>query len=211
MKKLGRHHTRVSVEAPVRKPKQVRGQMKAFSPADVTNIEQRLQENGSLVDIRDLALFRVAIDTMLRGSDVIALTVGTVQPRADAPLVEEFWWSQRKTARAVQCHLSERTRTALGAWLAAFWDAYTPNDRVFNISDRQFRNRIKLLAGYAGHDPRLYSGHSTRRTLPKQIYAQERNLAAARLLLGHTSIGATAEYLGVEREDAKEAWKRNVL
>lgn len=188
-----------------------RGQMKAFSATEVRQMDNLLRAERTLVALRDRALLWVALDTMLRGSDVVRLKVRDVKPAASAPVVEEFTLQQRKTRQNVYCRLSPTAQEALGAWLAQFWDEYTPDDPLFNIGPRRFRDIIKALAARIGLDPTRYSGHSTRRTRPKLIYAQEKNLGAIRVLLGHNSLGATAVYLGIEQEDATEAWKRAEL
>lgn len=53
-----------------------------------------------------------------------------------------------------------------------------------------------------GLDSSLYGTHSLRRTKASLIYAQTKNLRAIQLLLGHTKLDSTIQYLGVELEDA---------
>jgi integrase len=212
VRKLTRHDRSVAViiaSPGPQKPRNPRGRVKPFSAQEVSQIDNYLLRDTSLIARRDRALFWVAVDTMLRGSDLVRLTVGHVKPGARKNIVEEFWFSQRKTNKNVYCQLSPKAQGVLAAWIDSFWEHYTPQDRLFNISDRQFRAIIKKLAEAIGLDPKRYSGHSTRRTRPTLIYAQERNLAAIRILLGHSSLGATAAYLGIEQEDAATAW-RNV-
>lgn len=47
-----------------------------------------------------------------------------------------------------------------------------------------------------------YGTHSLRRTKASIIYKATGNLRAVQLLLGHTNIGSTVRYLGVDVEDA---------
>ena len=54
------------------------GKKGAFTPAQVKRIRQVLMGRG-VSGLRDLALFQVAIDTMLHGSDLFNLTVKDVQ------------------------------------------------------------------------------------------------------------------------------------
>jgi hypothetical protein len=64
---------------------------------------------------RDLALFNLAIDSKLRGCDVIALKVEDVAPNgycADRATVR-----QRKTRRPVRFELTEQTRQAVDAYI----------------------------------------------------------------------------------------------
>jgi site-specific recombinase XerC len=44
--------------------------------------------------------------------------------------------------------------------------------------------------------------HSMRRTKAAQIYRKTGNLRAVQLLLGHTKLESTVQYLGIEVDDA---------
>lgn len=180
----------------------VRGQSEAFTPAEVALIEHFLINSRCPLAMRDFALFRLAIDTMLRGSDLIRLTVGDLTPGNSRPeVLTSFWLKQKKTGAPIRCELTRKTCAALHTYLMRR-ECLDPKELLFGISDRQYRNIIKKLALMIRLDPRRYSGHSTRRTKSKEIYAQTKNLAAVRVLLGHKSLGATAAYLGIDQEDA---------
>src|SRR5918994_2374067 len=79
---------------------------------EIWAIRIRLQIAGRA---RDLALFNLAIDSKLRGCDLVALRVddvlvgGRVRPRATV--------RQRKTGRPVQFELIEQTRDAVTRWI----------------------------------------------------------------------------------------------
>jgi len=60
---------------------------------------------------RDLALFNLAIDSKLRGCDLVALGVDDVAPNGYA--VDRATVRQRKTGRSVRFELTELTRQAL--------------------------------------------------------------------------------------------------
>lgn len=53
-----------------------------------------------------------------------------------------------------------------------------------------------------GVDITQYGIHSLRRTKASLIYAKTKNLRAIQLLLGHSKLQSTIEYLCVEIEDA---------
>ncbi|KJC40279.1 integrase, partial [Bradyrhizobium sp. LTSP857] len=77
-------------------------------PKHVWSIRTKLQVEGRT---RDLAMFNVAIDSKLRGCDVVALKVDDVAPggySADRATVR-----QRKTGRPVKFELTESTRQAI--------------------------------------------------------------------------------------------------
>jgi integrase len=64
---------------------------------------------------RDLALFNLAIDSKLRGCDLVALRVDDVAPNGYA--VDRANVRQRKTGRPVRFELTEVTRHALDDYL----------------------------------------------------------------------------------------------
>ena len=66
---------------------------------------------------RELALFNLAIDSKLRGCDLVGLHVRDVlQGSHVAPRAIVM---QKKTQRPVQFEITEQTRDAVGAWIAA--------------------------------------------------------------------------------------------
>lgn len=88
------------------------GAKRALKPPQVWAIRFWLDHQGRL---RDRALFDFAIDSKLRGSDVVKVKIGDLvsggRIRARAVVV------QRKTKRPVQFELMEAARTSLLAWL----------------------------------------------------------------------------------------------
>lgn len=213
MKSRAVHPKKTSVtkrSTAIKEPAKARGQMKAFTRAEVVLIDELLLRRGSRRAVRDRALFAVAVDTMLRGSDMIRIRVGNVKPSARAEVVGDFVLRQKKTDERICCNLTRATQIKLEYWLAAGWEArpYCADDYVFAICDRQYRTIIKNLAEMIGLDPARYSGHSTRRTMSTRIYNQTKNLGAVRVLLGHASLGSTAAYLGIEQADATAVWEQ---
>jgi hypothetical protein len=81
------------------------GQKPPLKPREGWSIRTRLQVSGAE---RDLALFNLAIDSKLRGCDLVTITVGDValsgSVRDRAVIV------QKKTGRPVQFELTEQTR-----------------------------------------------------------------------------------------------------
>ena len=83
-----------------------------LKPKDVWAIRVRLQLEHRA---RDLALFNLAIDSELRGCDLVRLQVedvcagGRVRDRATV--------IQKKTGRSVQFEITEQTRASIQAWL----------------------------------------------------------------------------------------------
>jgi len=172
-------------------------------PKHVWSIRTKLQALGRT---RDLAIFNLAIDSKLRGCDVVALKVEDVAPRGYA--LERATVRQRKTGRSVRFELSEQTRQAVEDYLRAvnkkpgnFLFSARPGSRRC-ISTRQYARLVARWVTMTGLDPTLYGTHSLRRTKATLIYRRTGNLRAVQLLLGHTKIESTVRYLGVEVDDA---------
>jgi integrase len=66
---------------------------------------------------RDLAMFNLAIDSKLRGCDVVALRVEDVAPNGYT--LARATVRQRKTGRSVRFELTEQTREAVDDYLKA--------------------------------------------------------------------------------------------
>lgn len=88
------------------------GQKRPLKPKDVWTIRVRLPFERHT---RDLALFNLAIDSKLRGCDLVRLQVSDVcvggRVRERAVIV------QKKTGRPVQFELTEQTRQSVQEWL----------------------------------------------------------------------------------------------
>ena len=192
---MKKRQRKTAQKAPVK-----RGQMRPFTLDQVGMLETLLRQDESSTSVRDLALLRVGIDSMLRSSDVVALTLRDIRPNGE--VAASFQIKQTKTSKAVACDLSEKTQAALTAWLALNPEM-TPSDRVFAITTRQHQRIVKTWCELLKLDPALYSTHSIRRTKAAFIYAKTKNLAAVKELLGHATAAATGVYLGVTNEDAR--------
>src|SRR5262245_33221518 len=83
-----------------------------LSPKHVWAIRTRLQ---LMKRPRDLALFNLAIDSKLRGCDLVGLRVADVAPHGCA--VDRASVKQRKTGRPVRFELTEPTRQSLDDYL----------------------------------------------------------------------------------------------
>ena len=73
-----------------------------------------------------------------------------------------------------------------------------------HISTRRYAELLKSWVASIGLDPAAYGVHSLRRTKATLIYRRTKNLRAVQLLLGHTKLESTVQYLGIELDDALE-------
>jgi integrase len=165
-------------------------------------IRTRLQIEQQL---RDLALFNLAIDSKLRGCDVVAIRVDDVAPNGHA--IARATVRQKKTGRPVRFDLTEQTRQAVNEYLVA--SGRKAGDYLFgsrrselSMTTRQYARLLSEWLSAIGLDPRVYGTHSLRRTKATLIYRRTGNLRAVQLLLGHTKIESTVRYLGMDVDDA---------
>ena len=83
-------------------------------PKDVWSIRTKLQIEGR---VRDLAMFNLAIDSKLRGCDVVAIRVEDVA--AGGYTADRATVRQKKTGHPVRFELGEQTRQAIDDYLKA--------------------------------------------------------------------------------------------
>ncbi len=179
------------------------GPKQPLQPKHVWAIRTRLQLD---MRIRDLALFNLAIDSKLRGCDVVSLRVDDVAPHGYA--LERATVRQRKTGRPVKFEITEQTRQAIDEYLEAA--RKKPGEFLFtgrrgkhrNLTTRQYARLVSQWIASVGLDASLFGTHSLRRTKATLIYRRTGNLRAVQLFLGHTKIESTVRYLGIEVDDA---------
>lgn len=151
-------------------------------------------------------MFNLAIDSKLRGCDVVAIKVEDIAPNGYT--IDRATVRQKKTGRPVKFELTDQTRQALDDYLKA--TGKKPGDSLFTsrrangrgLTARQYGRLVSGWVASIGLDPRIYSTHSLRRTKVTLIYRRTGNLRAVQLLLGHTKIESTVRYLGIEVDDA---------
>jgi len=172
-------------------------------PKHVWSIRTKLQVEGQT---RDLAMFNLAIDSKLRGCDVVSLKVEDVAPHGHA--VERGTVRQKKTGQPVRFEMTEQTREAVDNHITAA--NKKPGQFLFGgrrgqnlpITMRQYSRLVGQWIASIGLDPSFFGTHSLHRTKAILIYRRTGNLRAVQLLLGHRKIESTVRYLGIEVDDA---------
>ena len=142
---------------------QLIGAKPPLRPKHVWSIRTRLMLEGRILD---LALFNLAIDSKLRGCDVVAVRVEDVAPNGYT--MDRATVRQKKTGRPVKFELTDQTRQAIDEYLKAA--RKKPGDFLFT-GRRGFghcmttRQCARLLSGWItgiGLDPKLFGTHSLR-------------------------------------------------
>ena len=181
------------------------GQKAPLKLKDIWAIRIRLQMDNRL---RDLALFNLAIDSKLRGCDLVKLRLSDIAHGGQ--IARRAIVLQQKTQRPVQFELTDQTRESVSRWVeyarlhASDYLFKSRIKRSAHITTRQYARIVDSWVAGIGLDPTAYGTHSLRRTKASMIYRRTRNLRAVQILLGHTKLESTVRYLGIEVDDALE-------
>lgn len=177
------------------------GQKPPLKLREIWAIRMRLQMASN---IRELAMFNLAIDSKLRACDLARLQVQDI--RHGSHVATRATVMQQKTQRPVQFEITEQTRESLEAWIEA--RGLKAADFLFpsrlHTSPRQYARIVHRWIASIGLDDTAYGTHTMRRTKASLIYCRTKNLRAVQLLLGHTKLESTVRYLGIEVDDALE-------
>jgi site-specific recombinase XerC len=179
------------------------GAKRAFKVKQIWAIRFHLDHERRL---RDRALLDLAIDSKLRGCDLVKLKIGDIVSGGAIKLRAIV--IQQKTGKPVQFEIMEPARSSVLAWLerrgGTLDDFVFPSrcDHARHLSTRQYARLVDEWVRAIGLRPEDYGTHSLRRTKASLIYKQTGNLRAVQILLGHTKIETTVRYLGVDVEDA---------
>ena len=156
---------------------------------------------------RDLALFNLAIDSKLRGCDVVAVRVDDVAPSGYA--MDRATIRQKKTGRPVRFEVTDQARQALDDYLRL--TGRKPGQFLFagrgdkgGLTTRQYARLVQEWVASIGLDPTKFGTHSLRRTKAVLMWRRTGNLRAVQILLRHSKIESTVRYLGIEVDDAIE-------
>src|SRR5436309_3904012 len=130
-------------------------------PKHVWSIRTKLQMEGRT---RDLAMFNLAIDSKLRGCDVVAIRVEDVA--AGGYTADRATVRQKKTGRPVRFELTEQTRQAVDDYIKAA--GKKPGEFLFNgrgdhtrcMTTRQYARFVSSWVATIGLYPHFFGTQS---------------------------------------------------
>jgi integrase len=195
---LRRKKKSVSKRGPWNKGKVI-GRKLPLSLRQIRSIRVRLK---SARQIRELALFNLAIDSNLNACDLVQLRVRDVAK--GRRILSRTTIAQLESRRAIHFEISDETRDSVAAWIAH--EKLKSDKDLFpsrlsespHLSTRQFARLVASWVGSIGLHPGAYGTQSLRRTKAALIYRRSRSLLAAQLFLGHTRLRSTARFLGID-------------
>ena len=163
------------------------GTKRTLKPRQVWAIRYFLDRHGR---VRDRALFDLAVDSKLRGCDVVKVKIGEIV--AGGEIRNRAIVVQRKTGKPVQFELMQDARASLLGWLerreGSLDDYVFPSriDHANHLSTRQYARLVDEWVVGTGLRREDYGTHSLRRTKAAIIYKATGKLRAVQILLGHT-------------------------
>ena len=184
------------------------GPREHLTRAQIGRITQHLKQVG---DLHDLCLFTIAIDTMLRASDLLALKVSDVV-HGDGTIRDRFILRQKKTRQPVKPTLTLASQEVLAKWIEA--DGKAQSNYLFTRqkgADRPpitvgfYRFLIKSWCEAVQIDSELISAHSLRRSKAVFMFDCGVSVELIGRLLGHRSSASTIHYLGIDDAKAQAA------
>jgi len=156
---------------------------------------------------RNTLLFIMGINTALRVSDLLSLTVGDVRDDKGR-LLRAIKLKEQKTGKTKEFPLNEAVVKTLKVYLddRFSWRSPSPGEPLFvslkggRALDRRQAWRILNEAGKAiGLDK--IGTHTLRKTFGYHVFQRSGgNLALVQKLLNHSSSGDTLRYIGIDRE-----------
>ena len=164
----------------------------------INAIDRKLK---SAMNLRDLILFNLAVESSLGASDLVRLQLKDIAKKGEVR--SQVTLLSTQTNHAVQFEISESTRKLIGLWIAE--KNLKPSSYLFSsrindsphISARQYARIVSEWIVLIGLDPKDYSAQSLRRSKPMMIYRKTKNLDAAMTQLGHARLRSTVRFLGI--------------
>ena len=207
-------HLRVVPEKPRNPNHPKKGDCIRVDPIrDVQDIERiKAMLSGRL---RDLLLFTLGINTNLRASDIVALTVGQV--RGLKPM-EELELRERKTGKMRRISINETVIGAVEAYLATLPGDVTDTAPLFasqrcggrpltvpsvNRMVKGWCRTIKLKGNYGSHSLRKTWGYHQRVTFGVDI-------PSLMVCFNHSTQRQTLDYLCVQPEEVKKVYSHQL-
>jgi integrase len=156
--------------------------------------------------VRDLLLFVMGINTALRVSDLLTLTVGDV--RDNNGVFRNFVrMKEAKTGKIKEFPLNAAVLKVLKQYVRSGMD----DDRFLFLSAKggalsrvQAYRILNEAAQRVGLD--AIGTHTLRKTFGYHTYRQTKNLGLVQKLLNHSSSVDTLRYIGIEQEDMDAAY-----
>ncbi len=156
---------------------------------------------------RDLVMFSVQLDSLLRSSDLLKLKVKDLIDK-NGKVKKQIQIKQQKTRDNHVVRLQADTQKYLVEYVSETvknGDDYLFTTRLNNGKPMSYNGHAKTVKKWTdmlGLDTDQFNTHSIRRTKSSIIFKLTNNIEVARQLLGHRSVASTSAYLNISKTDA---------
>ena len=188
---------------PIRKIKTPRLDVQPIEPVGLDDVEKliRICNDGSVLSLRDKAIFMFLLDTGLRAFELCAmdiedldLTIGQVIIRKGKGGKPRMVWFGKKTRKAIRSYLRERSDKCQAVWI-------TNNEtRLTYWGLNQMLRRRSVEAGI--DKPGL---HDFRRAFALNCLRGGMDVYSLQKLMGHSDLQVLRRYLAQTDNDVREA------
>jgi len=183
------------------------------SPLNLQHIRSIRSRLNAAKQVRELALFNLAIDSSLSASDLVQLRVGDIS--RGRRILAKVSITTSSSGRPISFAISPETRNAVAAWIehqelkAGEYLFPTRLHASPYLSVRQYGRLVEAWVSSIGLDPRNYGTQSLRRTKPVLLYRKTKDLAAVQTLLGHSRLRSTARFFDIPWEGMPKRSKKH--
>lgn len=152
--------------------------------------------------MRDLLLFVIGINSGLRISDIIPLTVADVRDKSHITITEQ------KTGKNKKFPLTDTVKELLTPYIAGMSD----NEYIFKSRQgksyitRQQAYKILNDACHAVGINEEIGTHTLRKTFGYHHYKQNKDIALLQKIFNHSSASVTLRYIGIDQDTIDESY-----
>ena len=175
---------------------------------DIKAIKKLLADNP-----RDLAIFTIGINTKLRASDLVAITVGMVRHLQPG---DHFSIREQKTSKHNSITINNAVYTVVQALLATMPDT-TDDQPLFQSRKGKAALTVptinKLVKGWCSQINLTgnYGSHTLRKTFGYMHRTQfGTDIPTLMQMFGHATQRQTLQYLGIQAAEIKEAYMKEL-
>lgn len=200
--------------ARVGRPREPETIIKPFSPEQLQTL-LKLTENGSAQAVRDRALLLVLLDTGIRVSEFVGLTLDRTHLQDEHPWLE-ISWQTSKGKKAREVGLGRLAAQALRRYLRVARHPRNPSNQAVWIGRNGepltisgVGQAMKELGKMAGITDVRVSPHTLRHTYAAQFLKSGGDVYALSRSLGHSSVAVTERYVASLRSrDVRQRQQR---
>ncbi|MDR2179138.1 MAG: site-specific integrase [Synergistaceae bacterium] len=169
-------------------------------PKKIIAMRELLREENP----RDEVLFILGINTALRISDLLSLTLSDVTD-ISGKISEEISMKEQKTGKVRSFPLNRVVRESLADWLprleANLNASLFPSQKNGGKAITRWHARRVLAAAGEAVGLKNIGTHSLRKTFGYHAFMRWKSIELVQKLLGHSSPAITLRYIGITREE----------